>query len=158
MVQVISFRCTLRSRTGQFISSSVSHDVLSSAEKAEELPLPGLARGMVNLKKGELRNITLSAKEAYGFYDPEKVILMPRKRIPEGKRLKLNENVTIVSKTDQARNYRVVRLFKDFVQLDGNHPLAGQDLNFEIEALDVRDATPDEIIEANEPPIRSDLH
>lgn len=156
--QIVSFRCTLRSRTGQFISSSVSRDVLTSAPGAEELPLQGLARGLKDLKKGELRHIQIPAQDAYGFYDPEKVMLVPRKLFPRGTKLIPNESVTLISKAGEPRNFRVVQLFKALVQLDGNHPLAGQDLDFEIEALDVRDATPDEIHEATETPVRTDLH
>jgi FKBP-type peptidyl-prolyl cis-trans isomerase SlyD len=45
-------------------------------------------------------------------------------------------------------SYRVVELSADFVMLDGNHPLAGQDLIFDIEAVEARDATAEEIAES----------
>lgn len=154
--QIISFRCILRSRTGQLISSSINRDVLTDLPGAA-VPLPGLARALRNLKKGERRRVLLSAKEAYGFYDPAKVILIPRRLLPKG-RLQIGQPVTVVSKTGQARSYRILQLFKDMAQLDGNHPLAGQDLSFDIEALDVREATPEEVSEAVGPGPDEGLH
>lgn len=107
----------------------------------------GLSKGLQNLKKGEKRNISLSAAEAYGFYDPNKVILYPMKKLP--KDIRVGQTVTIVGKSGSSRTYTVIQFHSDFVSLDGNHPLAGQDLIFEIEALDVRDATIEEISSAS---------
>jgi FKBP-type peptidyl-prolyl cis-trans isomerase SlyD len=50
-----------------------------------------------------------------------------------------------VGKSGLQRSYRVLELHPDFVNLDGNHPLAGQDLIFEIETLEARYATAKEI-------------
>ncbi|MNL60351.1 FKBP-type peptidyl-prolyl cis-trans isomerase SlyD [compost metagenome] len=97
--------------------------------------------------KGEKRTIALTAEEAYGLYEPSKVILYPRKKLP--KDMKAGEMVSIVGKSGSIRSYKVLQFHDDMASLDGNHPLAGQDLIFEIEALDVRDATQEEILEAS---------
>ncbi len=108
--------------------------------------LAGLALGLQNLTKGEKRNINLSAQEAYGFYEPSKVILFPKKKI--GREVRPGESVSIAGKSGAIRIYVVVQVHQDMVTLDGNHPLAGQDLVFEIEAVEVRDATAIEITES----------
>jgi FKBP-type peptidyl-prolyl cis-trans isomerase 2 len=108
--------------------------------------LAGLALGLQNLKKGEKRKICLSAVEAYGLYDPKKVILYPRKKIP--KTIAVGENISIAGKSGAIRTYRIVSIHDDMVSLDGNHALAGQDLIFEIETLEARDATAEEIAES----------
>lgn len=141
--QVITFNCLLKNKAGKFISSTFNREVLTLIEDDQGAMLSGLAKGLQNIKKGEKRTISLSAKEAYGFYDPSKVILFPRKKLPPN--LRIGESITIVSKSGIHRTYRIAQFHDDMASLDGNHPLAGQDLVFEIEALDAREATRNEI-------------
>ncbi len=145
--QVISFNCVLKSKVGQFISSTFNRDVLNAIEEDQSALLPGLAKGLQNLKKGEKRSIALTAEEAYGLYDLKKVILFPRKSLP--KAAKKGEMVHVGGTSGILRPYRVLELFPDFASLDGNHPLAGQDLVFEIETIEARDATRKEIDDSN---------
>lgn len=147
-VQVISFNCILKNKAGNIISTTFNRDVINSAE-GQQTVLSGLVEGLQNLKKGEKRVISLTAEKAYGFYDPKKVALFPRKKIGKNKTLSFGETVSIVSKTGRVYMYRVVEIYGDMVALDGNHPLAGQDLVFEIEAVEARDATADEIMESH---------
>lgn len=146
-VQVISFKCTLKNKVGNVISTTYNRDVITSTNAPQAI-LSGLVDGLQNLKKGEKRKITLTAEQAYGFYDPKKIVLFPRKKFGKEKSLQYGESVSVVTKSGLVKMYRVVELYGDMVALDGNHPLAGQDLIFEIETTDARDATPDEIVES----------
>ena len=141
-IQIISFNCLLKNKTGHLISSTYNREVLNAIDNESDL-LRGLIQGLQNLKKGDKRSINLTAKEAYGFYDPKKVILFPKKKLP--KNLKAGDPVSIVGKSGNIHSYKVLQMHDDMVSLDANHPLAGQDLVFEIEALDARDATAAEI-------------
>lgn len=143
--QVISFKCLLKNKAGQIISTTYNRDVLN-AESAEGVALPGLSKGLRNLQQGERRSISLTAEEAYGLYDPKKVILFPKNKLPEG--FQVGASVNIRSKSGTLRTYKVLQLMDSFAYLDGNHPLAGQDLIFEIEALSVREASLQEIEES----------
>jgi FKBP-type peptidyl-prolyl cis-trans isomerase SlyD len=140
--QVISFNCLLKNKTGQVISSTFNRDVLTASE-GQSVVLDGLVKGLQNLIKGEKRSIALSAKDAYGFYEPQKVILYPRKKLP--RHVLVGEFVSIAGKSGTIRSYKVLQFHDDMASLDGNHPLAGQDLIFEIETLEARAATTDEI-------------
>lgn len=146
-VQVISFNCTLKNKVGSVISTTYNRDVITSTGVPQAV-LSGLVEGLQNLKKGEKRSIALSAEQAYGFYDPKKIVLFPRKKFGKEKSLNYGEPISIVGKSGMVRMYRVVEIYGDMVALDGNHPLAGQDLIFEIETVEARDATPDEIVES----------
>lgn len=143
--QVISFNCLLKNKAGQVLSTTFNRDVLNSPD-GEGVALKSLAQGMQNLKEGERRSIALSAEDAYGLYDPKKVILFARKKLPSD--LKVGMMVSIRGKSGKIRSYTVLQIMDSFVSLDGNHPLAGQDLIFEIEALSVREASAQEIEEA----------
>lgn len=146
-IQIVSFNCVLKNKAGRLISSSYNHEVLNSLEGQGSI-LQGLATGLQDLKKGEKRSISLSAEQAYGLYDPKKLILYPRKKFSRDMPLICGSNVVVVTKSGESRTYRVVQIYGDMVSLDGNHPLAGQDLIFEIEALSARSATPEEISES----------
>jgi FKBP-type peptidyl-prolyl cis-trans isomerase SlyD len=141
-IQVISFNCNLKSKTGQQISFTYNREVLATEQQGGNF-LTGLALGMQNLTKGEKRSISLNAQQAYGFYDPSKTIFFPKNKLP--KTIRVGENIQIVGKSGQVRSYKVLQLHDNMVTLDGNHPLAGQDLIFEIETLEVREATQEEI-------------
>jgi FKBP-type peptidyl-prolyl cis-trans isomerase SlyD len=104
---------------------------------------------MQGLKKGERRRIFVDAEEAYGFYELEKVIEVPRDEVPGRTSLKLGDTVMIA--LEEGRDplpHRIIELSGETMMLDGNHPLAGQDLIFEIEATDVRDDDEEDEIEA----------
>lgn len=141
--QIISFNCTLKNAAGRLISKTYNREVLTVTAPDQEGMLSGLNKNLQNLTKGERRQFKVPAHEAYGLYDPKKVILFPRKKLP--KTTVLGEIVNIVSVSGVSRSYRVVDFHDEFASLDGNHPLAGQDLIFEIEALDARDATLEDI-------------
>ncbi|RYZ80866.1 MAG: peptidylprolyl isomerase [Proteobacteria bacterium] len=146
-VQVVSFNCVLKNNAGLLIGSSVNREVITSIE-GQDCILNGLAQGLQNLKKGEKRSLKLSAAEAYGSYDPKKVIFFPRNKIPKEKTLRCGDPLIIISKTGVKRTYQIVEIHADLLTLDLNHPLAGQDLVFEIEATEARLATPNEISDA----------
>lgn len=144
--QVISFNCVLKNKAGQLISSTYNRDVLTALGSDHTGLLSGLTKNLQNLKKGEKRNIVVAAEEAYGLYDPNKIILFPRTKLARSSRK--GESITIVGKSGVPRLYRILEMHADFVSLDGNHPLAGQDLVFEIETLEARDATREEVNES----------
>lgn len=145
--QVVSFHCVLKNKFGKIISSTFNNDVITQAGGPEPI-LSGLAEGLQNLVKGERRLISLGAEKAYGFYDPSKVIECEREEVPRGKFLRKGDEVVLPNRNGKPMNLRVTGILGDILTLDGNHPLAGQDLVFEIEATEARDATAEELLEA----------
>ena len=155
--KILSFKCTLKDKLGTLISSSVNRDVLTSSPDEGDL-LSGLASSLQVLSKGECRTISLSADQAYGFYDPKKVILFPRNKIPKKAIVRSGETVSIIVKSGEIRHFKVLQVFGDMISLDGNHPLVGQDLVFEIEVLESREATQEEISDGLNTMVAQVLH
>jgi FKBP-type peptidyl-prolyl cis-trans isomerase SlyD len=160
--QVISFNCILRDPLGKVISSSFNHDVLAQPRGTKDRetqlaglsaahhfdfhePLQGLVEGLQGIKKGERRKIFVTAERAYGFYDPTLVMQVSRKKLPHGESLEIGFQVFTQAKDGECRIFRVTEADGTSVTLDGNHPLAGQDLCFDIETTSTREATPEEI-------------
>jgi FKBP-type peptidyl-prolyl cis-trans isomerase SlyD len=142
--QIVSFHCILKNKTGHVISSTFNQDVLTQTPDPAA-PLPLLAKGLENLTPGERRKISLTADQAYGFYDLTKVITKTNDDFPGGQAPRVGDQVFLQTSSGQRLPFRVVEAKDEKIILDGNHPLAGQDLIFEVEAVTVREATPEEI-------------
>ncbi len=133
--QIVSFHCVLKDRLGRVISSSFNQNV--STQDSPGGQLRGFSRGMRDLKVGECRKIFVAAEEAYGFYDPEKIVELSREELPD--KIRIGDVIMVGANNNAPQSHRVVSLTGDLVTLDANHPLAGQDLIFEIEAVEVRE-------------------
>ena len=142
-IQVVSFHCVLKNKLGRVISSTFNQNVMTDGPRDAET-LTALVEALQDLEKGEKRKISLRAEQAYGFYNPKLVITCPLEDLSSGTPVKLGERVIYV-KNGIRTAYRVIGVSSDLVTLDANHPLAGQDLVFEIEATEARDATLEEL-------------
>ena len=136
--QIVSFHCVLKDRLGHIISSSFNQNVSTGQDPSGQLR--GFSKGMRDLKKGERRSIFVGAEEAYGFYDMTKVFELSRDDMPPHDSVRIGDVVVMAMRENSpVAQHRVIEMNGDRVTLDANHPLAGQDLIFEIEATDVRD-------------------
>jgi len=77
--QIVSFHCVLSDPMGKVISSTFNQDVITIDGQSEFLK--GLTQGLQNLKKGEKRRICVAAEQAYGLYNPDLVLEVPRDRL-----------------------------------------------------------------------------
>ncbi|MEK6555825.1 MAG: peptidylprolyl isomerase [Bdellovibrionota bacterium] len=145
-IQIISYHCNVKNRMGRLISSTIVRDVLLDPDHSN-LPRRARSEGLRGIKKGETRSISIPAQDAYGLYDPKLVLTRFIEDSNLNSPLKIDEQV-FVMKNGVRTQMRVIEFSSDTVTLDGNHPLAGQDLIFEILTLDARDATNDEILAA----------
>ena len=155
-MQVVSFRCTLKDILGRVISSTVNHNVVTFGFGKPQ-NLQALAEALQDLRKGEHRRICLRADQAYGFYDPSLVVVKKVSDLDMSEPVSLGDNVVYVTR-GQKRSYRVTKMERGVITLDANHPLAGQDLVFEIEAMEAREATTKEISEVRESDLNESLH
>lgn len=157
-VQILSFHCVLKNKLGQVISSSFNHDVINQSEKGSG-SLPGLIAGLQDLKDGDKRQVELTAAQAYGFYDPNLVVEVYRHDLDNGQHLVVgNEIIRFSPQQNEERTFRVTNANKTSVTLDGNHPLAGQDLVFDIEVVSAREAIETDFDESEAPKPTHYLH
>jgi FKBP-type peptidyl-prolyl cis-trans isomerase SlyD len=140
--QIVSFHCVLKNKLGQVLSVSSNKDVLTH-ESTSESCLKGLSRGLIDIQKGERRRIFVPAEEAYGFYQLDQITQVPLDEFSIHPRV--GEMVRLSA---DAKPLRVTEIRNAMVTLDGNHPLAGQDLIFEVEAISARDASMEELLES----------
>ncbi len=107
--------------------------------------IPGLENQIKELSKGDKADILVPAADAYGEYNPEAIDDVPREQFAG---LDLQEGLPLFGQGENGETIQVVvKAFDDEkVTIDYNHPLAGKDLMFSVNVLDVREATPDEVL------------
>lgn len=107
--------------------------------------LPAIESALVEQGKGFTTSLTLAPEQAFGLHRPELVFEAVRENLPRGAELKPGMPLFSGSGDRPAFQLRVIRLTERGALLDGNHPLAGKTLRVELEVVDVRAATPEEL-------------
>lgn len=141
--QVVSFHCVLKNKLGHVIGRTYNQDIVVAGQTDED-KLVGLIDGLKDIKAGERRKICLSAEQAYGFYDPDLIIECHPEQMQVIAPLNIGDKFIFASKNKE-RVYRLIELSAEKIVFDANHPLAGQDLIFEIEATEAREATNEDL-------------
>ncbi len=140
---VVTFHYTLRDPSGRVIDTSAGGEPVVYLEGAGQI-IDGLDEQLRGLPAGEKRRVQVPAARAYGAHDAEQVQRVPRAMIPIQDELRVGDRFQ-AGEDRFAPIVTVVAIEKDEVVLDGNHPLAGVDLTFDIEVVSVRAATPEEL-------------
>ena len=141
--KVVSLHYTLRGDDGNTIDSSVGSEPLAYVHGNGSL-LPALEKELEGRGAGDKLEVRLAAKEGYGERDETLVQVLPRKTLATIGKLKVGTQFH-AQVPGGARVMTITAVEKDSVTVDGNHPLAGLNLNFEVEVVDVRDATAEEL-------------
>lgn len=99
---------------------------------------PQVEEALVGMAPGEKKTVVVAAVDAFGEYDTEKVFNVPRSDMPEDLKPEVGDALTLTNDDDEEIEVTVVEVNDESVTFDTNHPLAGEDLTFEIELVEVR--------------------
>ncbi|MFP8835466.1 FKBP-type peptidyl-prolyl cis-trans isomerase [Hydrogenophaga sp. XSHU_21] len=105
--------------------------------------LPGIEIALENQEKGFSTTVTLQPALAFGERDESLVTSIPKSQFPPG--VKVGGHLEGTDDQGRRQIFTVTKIKGDTVLLDGNHPLAGEDLTIAIKVIDVRAATAEEI-------------
>ena len=140
---VASFHYTLTDSTGKVLDSSEGQEPLSYLHGAGNI-IPGLEKALVGKAVGDKLNVSVAAAEAYGERDDAMVQQLDSSMFSGIEQIEVG--MEFHAETEHGLQVvTVTGVEGDQVTIDGNHPLAGVDLNFDVEVTDVREATEDEI-------------
>jgi len=103
--------------------------------------LKGFESALVGMTEGQTKNISLTADEAYGPPNPQAIITAPRAAFPENFVFENGLKVTGRGANGQPSYATIISFTDDNVTLDHNHPLAGKDINFEIEMVEIEETS-----------------
>ncbi|MEH6500754.1 MAG: peptidylprolyl isomerase [Pseudoalteromonas distincta] len=139
---VVQFHYTLSDANGE-IESSHKHDPILYLHGQPGL-IDGLVEALEGHKAGDSFSVTLTADKAYGPRLDDAIQKVQVKRLQGAKKWK--PGMIAVIETEQGpRQVTIVKVGLSQAEVDSNHPLAGKDLTFAIEVLDVREATEEEL-------------
>jgi len=143
--QVVSIHYELRNvDNGEILDSNLNGAPLSFIVGKGQI-IPGLEEKIKELNAGDNAEIKVMAVDAYGVYDANAVQTLPKEQFAG---LELQVGMTLYGQGEHGETVQVaVKSFNDEnVEIDFNHPLAGQDLLFAITIDEARDATPEEMV------------
>ena len=137
--KVAGIHYTLRDNDGNVLDSSEGRDPLYYLHGEGNL-IPGMENGLAGKSIGDKFQIKVPAEDGYGVPDPQMIQAVPISAFG-GQPVQIGMQF----QTNQGQVVTVTEVIDDQVMIDANHPLAGQELNFDVEIIDVRDATEEEV-------------
>lgn len=141
--KVVLIHYTLTNDAGETIDSSSGGDPLAYIHGQGNL-IPGLEKALEGKQAGDKLNVKVGPAEGYGVRDDKLLQQVPKRQFG-GANLQPGMQFHAQTSQGHARVVTVVRIQGDMVTVDGNHPLAGENLNFDVEVTEVRDATQEEL-------------
>jgi len=99
--------------------------------------IPGFEQAVLGMSPGDSKTTNIPADQAYGPHRPELVMVVEREQMPADLSVEVGQPLQIRQPNGQAIPVIVSQISDSKVTLDANHPLAGQDLTFDIEVVEV---------------------
>jgi FKBP-type peptidyl-prolyl cis-trans isomerase SlyD len=140
---VVSLSYTLKNDTGQELDKSTPDKPFAYLHGNKQI-VPGLENALEGLAVGDKKQVTVAPAEGYGEFMAELKMEVERSNFPKDAEIQAGMQFS----TDVNGNHQVFTVTDvggDKVKVDGNHPLAGQTLHFDVEVVEIRDATAEEL-------------
>jgi FKBP-type peptidyl-prolyl cis-trans isomerase SlyD len=140
---VVAIDYKLTDDSGEVIDSSEGQEPLAYLHGAGNI-IPGLEEALDGKVAGDQLQVAVPAEDGYGERSGELVQVIAREQFGDVEDLRVGMQFQV--QTDEGYLvFTVVRVDGDAVTIDGNHPLAGRNLNFDVTVRDVREATDEEL-------------
>jgi FKBP-type peptidyl-prolyl cis-trans isomerase 2 len=133
MTVSLEYTLTLTDRTR--VESNVGQQPLVFTQGSGHL-VPGLEKALIGMKAGQAKHIEVPAELAYGVYNADDQIKVPRNKVPPT--VKVGD---VLTRPSDRKPLKVLQITADTVIMDANHPLAGKDLIFDVKILKVERAS-----------------
>jgi peptidylprolyl isomerase len=111
-------------------------------EVGSGMVIPGFDNGVVGMSIGDKKTIEIPFMEAYGPTDPERIIEFPKDRFPPDMAPEVGMQLAMSSPDGQQLPVTITEIKDDVIVLDANHALAGKDLVFDIELVEIAGGSP----------------
>jgi peptidylprolyl isomerase len=121
---------------GTVFDSSNGGDPLEFTIGSGQL-IPGFEEAVVGMNAGESKTTHIPVDQAYGEYRPEMVIEVDRDQMPEELDPEIGQQLQIQQPTGQVIPVVITDISDEVIRLDANHPLAGEELIFDIELVGI---------------------
>jgi FKBP-type peptidyl-prolyl cis-trans isomerase SlyD len=141
--QVVELSYVLKNDKGEELDRADSKQPLAYLHGYGQI-VPGLEEALEGLKVGEKKSVTVEPKEAYGEINPDLRMKIEKSHFPAG--ANIEPGMQFVAEVGEGHiPFTVHKVEHEHVLVDGNHPLAGETLHFEVEVISTRQATKEEL-------------
>ena len=130
----VHYHGTLRS--GEVFDSSNGREPLEFTLGSGQV-IKGFDEGVQGMKVGDKKTVEIAVGDAYGERSQDMVIEFPKEQFPEDMNPEIGQQLMMSNGSGQSFPVTVVEVKESAVLLDANHPLAGQDLIFDIELVEI---------------------
>lgn len=103
--------------------------------KGEFLSL--IEEALIGMSPGEKKQVIIPAADAFGEYDEERVFSIPRSDLPEDLDPEVGDEIVLVNEEEEELGVLVVEVSEEEITFDANHALAGEDLTFDFELVEI---------------------
>jgi FKBP-type peptidyl-prolyl cis-trans isomerase 2 len=124
---------------GQVFDSSEGKEPLEFTLGKGQL-IPGFEKGLIDMKLNEKKTITIVKEEAYGDVVDNLILEVKRSELPQDIAPELGMGLVSKSPDGQETKLHVIELKEESIVVDGNHPLAGKELIFDLEVISIKEA------------------
>lgn len=125
---------------GQIFDSSEGKQPLEFTLGQGQL-IPGFEKGLIDMKLNEKKTITVAKEEAYGDVNKDLIQEVKKTELPQDMTPEVGMGLVSKSPDGQEMNLMVVEVKEESIVIDGNHPLAGKELVFDLEVIEIKEAT-----------------
>jgi FKBP-type peptidyl-prolyl cis-trans isomerase SlyD len=140
--KVVAFAYTLKDSDGNILEQTQGSDAIEYIHGNQNI-IPGLEQAMLGMKVGEMKNVKVKAEDAYGLFDDDLLFKVPLSNFPADK--KIEPGMEFQTNSENGVMVITVReIDGDNAIVDGNHPMAGLDLEFDVTVKNIREATAQE--------------
>lgn len=141
--KVVDLSYSLKNAQGETLDRADRNDPFTYLHGAQQI-VPGLENALEGLNVGDKKSVTVAPEQGYGKRDPNLKLAVNRSQFPAGLELKPGMQFEADAGDGNELMFTVEAVQADKVHIDGNHPLAGETLFFDVEVLNIRDATEEE--------------
>jgi FKBP-type peptidyl-prolyl cis-trans isomerase 2 len=131
---MVSVHYTGKLEDGTVFDSSEGRDPLQF-EIGTSSVIPGFEHAVVGMAPGESKTANVPAEQGYGRRETAKVVEVERAQLPPDLNLRVGQRLKLTDQQENSTLVTVTEMSDAMVKLDANHPLAGQDLVFDIELV-----------------------
>jgi FKBP-type peptidyl-prolyl cis-trans isomerase SlyD len=141
---VVSIEFTLKDNEGEILDSSEGEEALEYLHGHGQL-VPGLEKALEGKQKGDECTVSIPPEQGYGMRDESRIVEADMSDFEDDIEMEIGTEITAEGPNGEEIPFWISDIKENTVVLDGNHPLAGEVLNFAVKIVDVRAATAEEL-------------
>lgn len=122
---------------GQIFDSSLEREPLE-IQLGQGMLIPGFEKGIIDMKLNEKKTINIPVAEAYGDVQKELMYEVKKEQLPQDMAPEVGMGLASKDPEGKEVQFRVAEVNEDHIIVDANHPLAGQDLTFDLELVEIK--------------------